>query len=280
MTLTIFLVVLCAAAIHASWNALVKSTANKVVSMTAVTIGHAPLALLALPFVPPPPLEAWPYLAGSVVVHTGYQLSLMRTYRLGDYTQVYPIARGSGPALVALFSLTVLDAGLGVGELLGIALIVLGSFTLGLVKGRDGLRNPTAGGAALITGVFIASYSLLDGLGARASGHAIGYITWMTLTNALVFACLMAALDKNALKATFTVGLRPLILGGGGSVLAYALVVWAMTHAPIAVVTALRETSTVFALFIGVIFLGEKLTGGKILATCLVLAGVITLRLW
>ncbi|EFL90613.1 DMT family transporter [Ahrensia sp. R2A130] len=279
MTVTIFLVVMCAAAIHASWNALVKSTADKVVSMTAVTIGHAPLGLLVLPFVPMPPAEAWPYLAGSVVVHTGYQLSLMRAYRLGDFTQVYPIARGSGPALVALFSVAVLSADLATSELAGIALIVFGIFTLGLVKGRDGLRNPTAVGAALITGVFIASYSLLDGLGARVSGHAIGYIAWMTVINAFVFAALMAFLNLDALKATFTVGLKPLILGGTGSVTAYALVVWAMTQAPIAVVTALRETSTVFALFIGVIFLGEKLTGGKILATCLVLAGVITLRL-
>ena len=119
MTPIIFLVVLCAAVIHASWNALVKSTADKVVSMTAVTIGHAPLALLVLPFVPMPPAEAWPYLVGSVVIHTGYQLSLMRAYRLGDFTQVYPIARGSGPALVALFSIAVLNADL--------------SFTLGLV---------------------------------------------------------------------------------------------------------------------------------------------------
>ena len=134
-------------------------------------------------------------------------------------------------------------------------------------------------GAALLTGCVIASYSLLDGLGARVSGHAIGYIAWMTVINAFVFAALMALLNFEALKATFTIGLKPLILGGTGSVTAYALVVWAMTQAPIAVVTALRETSTVFALFIGVIFLGEKLTGGKILATCLVLAGVITLRL-
>ncbi|MEN0041543.1 MAG: DMT family transporter, partial [Pseudomonadota bacterium] len=256
------------------------STGDKVVSMTAVTIGHAPLALLVLPFLPAPPVEAWPYLAGSVLVHTGYQLSLMRAYRLGDYTQVYPIARGSGPALVALFSIGILEADLGIGELTGIALIVLGIFTLGLVKGRNGLRNPAAVGAALITGVFIASYSLLDGLGARVSGNAIGYIAWMTLINAIVFAALMAVINMDALKATVTTGRKPLILGGCGSVIAYALVVWAMTQAPIAVVTALRETSTVFALFIGVLFLGEKLTAGKIIATSLVLAGVVTLRLW
>ncbi|MFD0915705.1 EamA family transporter [Pseudahrensia aquimaris] len=281
MTLTVFLMVLLAAAIHASWNALVKSTGDKVVSMTAVTVGHAPLALLAMPFVPMPKIEALPYLIGSVFIHTGYQLALMLAYRLGDFTQVYPIARGSGPALVMLFSVFVLGIAFSAPQLAAVALVVAGIFCLALLRQTDGLRNPQAVGAALMTGCFIASYSVVDGLGARAAGSAVGYIAWMTTINALVFAIIIGIVNRPALKAVFTQpqAQRTFVFGGAGSVLAYVMVVWAMTQAPIALVTALRETSTVFALFLGVVFLKERLTIGKVVATVLVLSGVLLLRM-
>jgi len=278
LTLTIFFIVLFAAALHASWNALVKSTGDKVVSMTAVTIGHAPLALLAMPFVPYPDPESWPLLALSVLVHTGYQLSLMLAYRLGDFTQVYPIARGSGPAIVTVVSLFSLGVVLPGIQVMAIALIVAGIFCLSLVRQADGLRNPKAVGAALMTGCFIACYSLLDGFGARAAGTAFGYIAWMTVINAITFSVIIGIARPSALKSVFTEAQKTLWLGGSASVLAYVLVVWAMTQAPIALVTALRETSTIFALFIGVIFLRERLTRGKIVATVLTASGVLLLR--
>lgn len=279
MTLTAFFIVLFAAALHASWNALVKSTGDKVVSMTAITIGHAPLALLAMPFVPMPAPESWPYLALSVLVHTGYQLSLMQAYRLGDFTQVYPIARGSGPAIVTLVSIFALGVELTAVQITCVALIVAGIFCLSLLRQSNGVRNPKAVGVALLTGCFIACYSLLDGIGARAAQTAFGYIAWMTVINAAVFAMIIGFVRPAALKAVFTEGQRTLWLGGSASVLAYVLVVWAMTQAPIALVTALRETSTVFALFIGVIFLKESITPAKIVATMLTLSGVLLLRI-
>ena len=278
MEFHVFLIVIFAALLHASWNALVKSTGDKVVSMTAITIGHAPLALMIIPFVPFPAPESWGFLVASVVVHTCYQLSLMSAYRLGDFTQVYPIARGSGPALVTVFSIFVLGVSFVSWQLTSICLIVAGIFCLALLKQSDGLRNPKAVGAALLTGCFIAGYSLLDGLGARAAGTATGYVAWMTAINAGVFAILIGTYNRPAFKKVFTEGKRTLFVGGGASVGAYYLVVWAMTQAPIAVVTALRETSTIFALFIGVLFLKERLTIGKILATVLTLSGVLLLR--
>ncbi len=278
MELHVFLIVICAAVLHASWNALVKSTNDKVVSMTAVTIGHAPLALMVIPFVPFPAQESWGFLAASVLVHTCYQLSLMSAYRLGDFTQVYPIARGSGPALVTLYSIFVLGITFVSWQLAAICLIVAGIFCLALLKQSDGLRNPQAVGAALLTGCFIAGYSLLDGLGARAAGTATGYVAWMTAINAGVFAVLIGTFNRPAFKRVFIEGKRTLAIGGTASVAAYAFVVWAMTQAPIALVTALRETSTIFALFIGVFFLKERLTAGKVLATILTLSGVLLLR--
>jgi len=278
MTLSVFVIVLFAAALHASWNAVVKSTGDKVVSMTAVTLGHAPLALAAMPFVPAPAPQSWPYLAASIVVHTAYQLSLMKAYRLGEFTQVYPIARGSGPAIVTVISVAFLGVFLFKSHLLAVGLICAGIFCLGLMRQHNGLRNPSAVFAALLTGVFIASYSLLDGLGARMAGTAIGFIAWLTVINALVFALLIGIINRGALIRVFTEGKRTMLIGGGASVGAYMLVVWAMTQAPIALVPALRETSTIFALFIGVVFLKESLTKVKIFATLLTLCGVLLLR--
>ena len=278
MTWFIFFAVLFAALLPASWNALVKSTGDKVVSMTAITIGHAPLPILALPFIPAPAPESWPWLVASVVFHAGYQLFLMLSYRLGDYTQVYPIARGSGPAIVAIISVFVLGIAFETWQLAAIALICLGIFALGLLRQGNGLRNPQAVGAALVTGCFIASYSLIDGLGAREAGTAFGYIAWMTILNAIVFSIIIFFFNRRALGAVFTEGKTVLFLGGGASVIAYVIVVWAMTQAPIALVTALRETSTIFALGIGVIFLKETLTVVKIMATSLTASGVMLLK--
>lgn len=257
---------------------MVKSTSDKLVSMTAIVLGHAPLGLLAMPFVPVPPVEAWPILAASVVVHASYQLCLIQAYRLGDFTQVYPIARGSGPAIITLFSIFVLGVDLSVSEILAICLIVTGIFCLSLLRQSNGLRNPKAVGAALLTGCFIAGYSMLDGHGARISGSAFGFIAWMTVINSAAFALMICLFRPDAFKRVFTEGQRTLWIGGSASVLAYVLVVWAMTQAPIAIVTALRETSTVFALLIGVLFLKENLTVGKVVATLLTLSGVLLLR--
>ena len=278
MTLGIFLAVLCAAVMHASWNAMVKSTPDKTAAMTAVTAGHAPLALLSLPFVPAPAPESWPWLAVSVLCHLCYQLFLVLSYRLGDYTQVYPIARGSGPAIVMLVSVFVLGVSFTGFQTLAIVLICFGIFLLALTKQINGLRNPRAVGAALITGCFIAAYSMLDGLGARASGSVVGYIAWMTIINAAVFSLLIAMTNRPAFITAYTKSWPVFIVGGSASVLAYVIVVWAMTKAPIAVVTALRETSTIFALLIGMVFLGEKISIGKVAATIIALSGVLLLR--
>ncbi|MGI9357368.1 MAG: DMT family transporter [Rhizobiaceae bacterium] len=279
MTLTVFLIVLFAAALHASWNAFVKSTGDKVVSVTAISLGHAPLGLLAMLFVPVPAPESWPYLAVSVAAHVGYQLCLILIYRLGDYSYVYPIARGSGPAIVTIFSMVFLGVQFGVSEIAAIALVITGIFCLTFVRQNNGLRNPRAVLAALLTGCFIAAYSLLDGLGAREAGTAVGFIAWLTVINALVFAVVIGITNRGTLTKVATDGKRALLIGGTASVLAYVLVVWAMTQAPIALVTTLRETSTVFALFIGVFVLKEPISPMKVVAVALTMAGVLLLRL-
>ncbi|GBF25345.1 hypothetical protein MnTg02_00375 [bacterium MnTg02] len=278
MDLTIFLAVLFAAALHATWNALVKGNSDKILGMTAVVLGHVPFALLAMPFVPLPAMASWPYLAAGVALHLGYQLFLMFSYRIGDLTQVYPIARGSAPLIVAGVSIAFLGVQLSSSSLVAIAIIGCGIMSLVFVRNSDGLANPRAAAMALATGCFIASYSLCDGLGARQAGTAVGYYAWLTLFNAVLFALIIRVTKPGTLSQLPSSGRMIALIGGGASFLAYAIVTWAFTMAPIALVTALRETSIVFALIIGVVFLKEPLNLAKVASTMATLLGVTILK--
>jgi drug/metabolite transporter (DMT)-like permease len=277
--LTVFLAVITAALLHASWNALVKGGGDKYTNMTAVVAGRVPYALAALPFVPAPAPESWPYLTAGIGLHVGYQLFLLSSYRIGDLTQVYPIARGTAPMLVALISVLFLGVALAPVELFAVALIGIGIMSLGIVRQASGTRNPHAAALAFATGCFIASYSLVDGTGARLAGTGVGFYSWLTIGNAIVFCAVTAVVNPGALRAVPRKAAPVFVVGGGASFAAYAIVTWAFTQAPIALVTAVRETSIVFALLIGVFFLKERLDLAKVLSTLVTLAGVALLRI-
>ncbi len=279
MSLAVFLAVIAAAALHAGWNALVKGGGDKTVTMAAVIFGHLPLALLALPFVPVPTPESLPYLVGSVLFHTGYQVFLIKSYRTGELTQVYPVARGSAPLIVTLISVGFLGVVLLPAQIAGILVIGLGIFGIALARQGDGLRNVGAVGLALTTGCFIAGYSIVDGLGARVMGAPVAYYSWLSLLNAVLFAIILRLTSPGAISRIPREAGRVFLIGGAASYIAYAMVVWAFTRAPIPVVTALRETSIIFALLIGILFLGERVTLAKVISTLLVVSGVIVLRI-
>ena len=257
---------------------MVKNAGDKHVSMTAVVLGHAPIAVLALPFVPLPEPESWPFVIASVIFHIGYQLFLLSSYRIGDLTQVYPIARGAAPLIVAGFSVMVLGVHLSATETLAVLAIAIGIISLVFVRGSDGIRNTPAALMALATGCCIAGYSLVDGLGARQAGTALGFWVWITLINVVVFPLIMIKLKPGLIGRVAREGRSLLVFGGGASFLAYALVIWAFTQAPIPLVTALRETSIIFALLIGVLFLNERLNVVKVASTALTLFGAVLLR--
>lgn len=277
MSLTVFLVVLLAAMLHALWNALVKGGGDKGVSMAAVVIGQGLFGLLALPFAPAPDIACWPFLLGGVALHLGYQTFLLAAYRVGDLTQVYPIARGVAPMLVAAVSTIFLGVHLSALETLAVAVIAIGVASLGLTGRSDGALNGQAALLAVVTGGFIAAYSMLDGLGARVAGTPLGFYGWLAALNAVGFI-LFAVIRRPGLVTKGLRARRTLVIGGGASFTAYALVVFAFTEAPIALVTALRETSIVFALGIGVIVLKEPVNFAKVTATAVTLAGAALLR--
>lgn len=279
MSTVVFFAVMAAAILHAVWNALVKGGQDKHLNMGAVVLGHMPLAALVLPFVPAPAVESWPYLVAGIGLHVGYQLFLLRSYRVGDLTQVYPIARGTAPLLVAAISVVFLGVHLQTIEVLAVLTIGAGIISLSLVRQGDGDRNIHAAMLALITGCFIAVYSLVDGVGARLAGTALGFYGWLAIGNGLVFAAFTALTRPGLLVQIPHRAKRVFAVGGSASFAAYALVIWSFTQAPIALVTALRETSIVFALLIGVFFLKEKLDLAKVASTMITLLGAALLKI-
>ncbi len=279
MSSVVMVAVLVAALLHACWNFLVKRTDDKYLSMSCVVLGHVPFAVAGLLYAPLPRIEALPYILGGAALHVGYQLFLLSAYRFGDLSQVYPLARGAAPLLVAGVSMLFLGAHLGRFELAAVAVIGIGIMSLAAVRRGDGLYNRRAAPLAMITGCFIAAYSLVDGLGAREAGTAVGFYGWLSAVNGLIFAIIMQLLRPGLVTRSVGSHWRLTLLGGGASFFSYAIVTWAFTMAPIPLVTALRETSIVFALMLSVLVLKERLNIMKALATAATLLGVILLRI-
>jgi drug/metabolite transporter (DMT)-like permease len=279
MSLTVWLIVLFAALLHAAWNFLVKSTGDQHLSMSAVVLGHTPFGVAALWFAPLPCPGSLPYIVAGALLHVGYQLFLLASYRIGDLSQVYPLARGSAPLIVAGVSAALLGVKLSWREVAAVMAIGAGIMSLTLVRRSDGLRNGRAASLALVTGGFIAAYSLVDGLGAREAGTALGFYGWLSTVNAVIFAAAMRLIQPGTVTRVVRQDWRRALFGGGASFAAYAMVTWAFTVAPIPLVTALRETSIVFALLLGVFLLKERLDLLKVIATLSTLLGVGLLRL-
>ena len=279
MSAFVFTIVLMAAVLHAGWNALVKGGRDKSAAMVAVVFGQAIAGVLVLIWVPVPSWDSWPWLLGGVILHQGYQVFLVAAYRLGDLTQVYPIARGVSPLLVALGSVVILGVSFAPGQWLAIVVIAVGIASVSLARRADGLFQGKAALMALITGCFIASYSIVDGVGARLSGTSLGFYAWLAVLNGGLLAGLARAVRPGLLSRAFALR-KIMVIGGGASFAGYAIVVYAFTLAPIALVTALRETSIIFALLIGVVFLKERLSLLKVAATATTLIGAILLRVF
>ncbi|OYQ34167.1 hypothetical protein CHU95_11950 [Niveispirillum lacus] len=272
--------VLLAAVMHAGWNSLLKGGGDRLVGITMLNVWCGVAGLVVLPFAGPLPPAAWPYLAASLLFHLAYQLFLVRTYRLGDLSQVYPVARGAAPPLVALVGLALGTDALRLPELLSILLIAGGIAALALRGGGAIRHDPRPVMMALVTAAFIAGYTTVDGLGARASGDSVAYTVWLFILNAppMVVLAWWRRGGKGLWQAMRT-GWRRDLVGGFMALSGYGIAIWAMTHAPIALVAALRETSVIFALLIAKLWLKEPVGRWRTASALLVLAGIAALRL-
>lgn len=283
MPLTVIGVVLLAALCHASWNFLVKRADDPYLGMTTVVLGRVPFGILAVllsPFVAP---GAWPYIIIGALLHCGYQIFLLNSYRYGDLSQVYPMARGSAPLITAVVSILLLKEQYDGFQIAALFIIGAGIISLAFTGGgtstgsRTG-KKPLTALLAIITAGFISSYSVVDGVGARIGGTALGYYGCLTTINGIIFTGIIAAARPGITTRVLRHHILKALAGGGISFLAYSLVIWSFTMAPIALVAALRETSVIIALLLGVFVLKEKLTWLKACAVLLTLIGVILLR--
>jgi len=228
-----------------------------------------------------PIAAAWPYLAASTLLHIGYFTALAEGYRAGDLGQVYPIARGTAPLLTTLGSLLVLSEPIAVPGLVGVALLTAGIILLSLrrVGGAGAALETRAIAFALITAVSIASYTLVDGVGARVSGNAHAYTMAFFVLNGIAMGLVGVVRQGREMRAALSFGWLIPLGGGVLSVVAYWIALWAMTVAPIALVAAVRETSVLFAAAIGVLVLGEPVVRSRVIAAVLVVAGLVLIRL-
>ena len=280
MPLNIFLLVILAAFLHAVWNALVKNEENKYLAVTAIVLGHVPVSIFIILLAPAPSVESIPFIILSALLHIGYEWYLLSAYRFGDLTKVYPIARGTAPILVAIVSLTFLGVVLSNFEILGIFIISLGILSLSFQGAKD-FKNRSVVIYALVTGFFIMGYSITDGYGARVSNSFLSYMGWSFILNATIFPIILKINNKSeVITKIFKEGKKIFFIGGTLSYIVYGIVVWSFTQAPIALVTALRETSIIFALLIGIFFLKEKFTFLKAIATFIIFFGVILLKFY
>jgi len=275
----VFLAVLLGAALHAGWNALVKAGTDKLLDMLMVSLGSGLIAAVILPFLPVPPLVSWPFLAASLALHVVYAALVVKTYQTGDLSVGYPLMRGSAPPIVALIGWLALGEVIGTTGWIAVLLVSAGALTLVLSERRRTGRFGRASVYALANALVIAGYSIADGLGARASGHAISYVLWLFLLDAL--GVLALTMSRRRLGPILDYGRsrgRVALLGGAGSLGAYGLAIWAATQAPLALVAALRESSIVFGTLIGAFVLGENVGLPRWAAVGIIVAGVILLR--
>lgn len=285
MAPSVVAIVLCGALLHAGWNALVKKGRDPFLSSVLVASGAGLISLPLLPFLVQPATASWPYALASTVIHYAYYGLLAAAYRHGDMSHAYPLMRGSAPLLVAVSSVPLLGEHLSVAQYAAVACISGGIFGLWFATrsgaGVDADNRPRrrATAYALLNALVIAAYTLIDGLGARASAAPAAYVMWLHVLSAiglLAWCLLRCPRELNDYAIQYW---KVALLGGAGTLGAYGLALWAMTVAPLAAVAALRETSILFAALIARFFLSERIGGKRALAIAAIAAGAALMRL-
>jgi drug/metabolite transporter (DMT)-like permease len=273
---TVIAIVLCAAVLHALWNAMVKISDDKIITMSVMDLAVLPIAAILVLFLPFPHPDSWVFLATSIFVHIFYRIFLVKAYAYGDLSSAYPLARGGSPLLVAILAFTFEGERLEPMAYAGIALISCGLLSLLIGKQRPDKNSIIYAG---LTACMIAIYSFADAQGSRTSGNVIAYIAWLFFLDSIPMPLYYFVTNHNRMiKSMSTTGLRD-AAAGIISFMAYAFVIWSFTFGATSQISALRETSVIFAALIGTFFLKESFGLKRIIAAIIVAAGVILMRL-
>lgn len=276
MTPLIVAAVLVAALTHASWNAIAHTIKDQLVAFTLISGAAALISVVLALFAPVPRAEAWPYLIGSAVLHVAYQVLLMRSFSLGDFGQMYPIARGTAPLAVTVLAAVFVGESLDGWQAAGVAVSSAGLLGVALwgMKGAKTKPQWPALLAAVATGLSIASYTVVDGVGVRNAGTPLGYIAWLMILEGVLIPAYALYTRRGALPAQLRPHAALGVLGAVLSLVAYGLVLWAQTRAALAPISALRESSIIVGAAIGAIFFKERFGAPRIAAAGLMVVGI------
>ena len=289
LSLTVTLAVLAAAVTHATWNAIAHGIKDQTLAFALIGVGGMVIAIPLVIVSAMPRADCWPYLLGSVVIHVFYNLLLMRCYRLGEFGQVYPLARGTSPLVVTILAAVFVREHLALAQIAGVvvvsaglAFLVLAGRRPRLAGGSGGVAHPDKQRAAFLaavgTGLTIAAYTTVDGVGVRLSASPVGYIGWLMLLESLGVPMFALTRRRDVLLKQPRRILLAGLTAGALSVLAYGLVLWAQTRGALAPIAALRETSVIFGAIIGTLVFREPFGRTRIAATVLVVAGIVLLN--
>jgi len=276
MGISVFAIVLVAAALHASWNAIVKGGGDTLLTTVLVTGAAALFAVVSLPFLPPPARASWAFIAASALLQIVYFVLVARAYRVADMSLTYPLMRGTAPVLVAIASVMWLSEPLSARAWLGLGVICAG------ILGMTGAvpRNAKVGiGLALGNAIVIAGYTLIDGIGVRRSGAPAAYTLWIFLLSGVALSSWAWLRQRAVLQGYIRRNWHLGLVGGAGTIGSYGLALWAMTVTPVAIVAALRETSILFGTAISALLLHERVGRARIAGVCVIVVGAILLRL-
>ncbi|WKX72225.1 DMT family transporter [Streptomyces sp. XD-27] len=276
MTPLIVAAVLLAAVTHASWNALAHTIKDQLVAFTLIAGGATAMAAVLVCFSPVPSAGAWPYLIASAILHVGYQALLMRSFSLGDFGQMYPIARGTAPLVVTVLAAAFVGETPAGAQTAGVAVASAGLVGVALwgIRGSGSRPHWPALLAAVATGLSIAAYTVVDGVGVRESGTPVGYIAWLMVLQGTLIPAYAYARHRNRLWARLRPHAARGLLGAAMSISAYALVLWAQTRAPLAPIAALRESSIIVGAAIGTLLFKERFGGPRLVAAGLMVLGI------
>lgn len=269
---------LVAGLLHASWHGMVKAGVDQTVNLAGMGMVATVFAAVALPFVPMPPPQVWPVLAAAVFLHSGYKVCLAQAYHHGDLVQAFPLARGAVPLFATLIAFVALGQTPNAQQLAGIALVSGGILFLSL-EIRRGKLNPHLLAATMGAGLTVAGYSVLDAYGTRLYGDWLGFTVWLNILDCLVFLAFSRVVRGPALWGALVHMRRRILVSGCLGIVSFAVFVWALSRNPVGPVSAIRETSVLFAMLIGAFIYREAMSPRRIAGAVLIVAGIATVAL-
>lgn len=279
MSAFVLAAVLLGALFHATWNAIIKSLPNRSIAAEVVAVLSGFTGIPVALALPAPPPEAWPYLITSSLIHIGYFTLLGYIYRSADLSVAYPMTRGSAPLMTAIVAFILIGENMHWSGWVAVSLIALGIAALSLdALARGGMSLRTAMAVAAVAGIIVC-YTMIDGIGTRKIGNGLIYGAWLMMGNTITLFSYAMIVHRKAFFAEARQIWPRASIAAALQLPAYAIVLWAMTRAPIGLVAALREVSVVFAAIIGAYFFGERFGPQRWLAVALIIGGVILLRL-